>query len=294
MCLTKSTNRQVHGINSNNIISREYITTREMGFFMNGKKIVIMVGLSFLIASCSLINPRPQTTPTPVPSTPTISPTPEPCSQENIIEEMEYVQDLVNEFQDIAYVANFTPQTELVNPIMQLQNTRRKLQKLEVPDCLENVKNASLNYMNTTINYLAYFMGGETKENVDAGIQNSQVLWKVVLNEFSNALSTAGLAPEEIPGVSSGPPETSDTSIWATNEGDAAINVRQEPNLDADIVSKFEPGMQAAVILRNDDGDWIQINLEGTIGWVFVENATISVPIEDVPLQEEETEIIEE
>jgi hypothetical protein len=220
--------------------------------------------------------------PTPIPPTPTL----DPCASENLLEEVEKVQDLVNEFQDVAYVANFTRVNELILPIMELQAVRRELQKLDVPACEEEIKTASLNYMNSTINYLSFFMGGETKENVDAGIQNSQVLWQVVLGEFNKLLTSAGLVSEEIPGIGDTIPLTLGSSIIVGNDGTQKVNVRSQPDINTDIISHLEPGMQAIGLSRNDPGDWLRINLDGVIGWVFTEMVTISAAIEELPISD--------
>ncbi|MCK4570144.1 MAG: SH3 domain-containing protein [Bacteroidales bacterium] len=249
------------------------------------KKIVIIVSMAAIfISSCSVIENLIPADPTPVPPTPTFMPTatPDPCASENLLEEVEKVQDLVNAFQDVAYVANFTPQTELILPIMEMQAVRRNLQKLDVPECEEAIKTASLNYMNSTINYLSFFMGGETKENVDAGIQNSQVLWQVVLGEFNKLLTSAGLVSEELPDIVSAVPQTTDSNFFVDNDGTQRVNVRSQPNLDADIISQFEPGMQAIGLARNEPGDWLQVNLNGVIGWVNTEMVTTSAAVEEL------------
>lgn len=252
------------------------------------KKTIILLAISaILISSCSLLSGL-GANPTPLPPTPTAAPTatPDPCASENLLAEVEKVQEIVNAFQDVAYVANFTPQTELVTPILQLQEIRRDLQKLQVPACEDSIKNASLNYMNATINYLAFFMGGESQENVDAGIQNSQVLWQVVLSEFSNLLGSAGLIEEESPDISSAVPSATDSGIFITNDTFNGINVREEPNLDGEIIASLEPGLQAIGISRNEVGDWVQINLDGVIGWVFAETVTANEPLENLPVFE--------
>jgi hypothetical protein len=251
------------------------------------KKTMILISIAALfISSCSVIENFMSADPTTIPPTPMPTATLDPCASENLLEEVEKVQDLVNEFQDVAYVANFTPQTELIIPIMEMQTIRRNLQKLDVPACEEAIKTASLNYMNSTINYLSFFMGGETKENVDAGIQNSQVLWQVVLGEFNKLLTSAGLVSEEIPDIGDTIPPTSGSSVIVGNDGTQRVNVRSQPDIDADIVSHLEPGMQAIGLSRNDPGDWLLINLDGVIGWVFTEMVTISAAIEELPISD--------
>ena len=250
------------------------------------RSIIIITISAILISACSIFGGGQDAsdlvpTPSPMPTA-----TPDPCAPENLLQEVEKVQDVVNAFQDVAYVANFTPQTELILPILQLQEIRRELQKLEVPACEDAIKTSSINYMNATINYLAFFMGGESQENVDAGIQNSQVLWQVVVSEFSKLLSSAGLIEQALPDISNPVPSVTDSGIFITNEGAQGVNIRGLPNLTSEVLASLEPGMQAIGIARNEAGDWIQINLDGVIGWVFAETVTASAPVENLPVFE--------
>ena len=255
------------------------------------KKTIILIFIAaMIISSCSLAEKympaNPDTIPSVIPPTPMPTATPDPCDAENLLEEVEKVQNLVNEFQDTAYVANFAPQAELIFPIMEMQAVRRDLLKLDVPDCEEAIKIASLNYMDSTINYLILFMGGETEENVDASIQNRQILWQVVLGEFNKLLTSAGLVSEELPESGAIIPPTSDSSAIVGNEGTQGVNVRSQPDLNADIVSQLAPGMQAIGLARNESGDWLLINLDGVIGWVFTEAVTTSAAIDELPISE--------
>ncbi|MCD6356920.1 MAG: SH3 domain-containing protein [Anaerolineaceae bacterium] len=251
------------------------------------KKIMIIFTITaVLLSSCTLAEQFSKEEPTEVPPTPAPTATPDPCAPENLVETVKGVQDLVNAFQDTAYVANFTPLTELVSPIMELQAIRRELQKLDVPPCEEAIKSAAINYMNSTINYLAFFMGGEVQENVDAGIQNSQVLWQVVLGEFSKLLSSAGLVNEGLPEINSSMPTMTDSGIYVSNEGTQSVNVRSQPDLNASIIAELEPGMQAIGLARNEAGEWIQVNLDGVIGWVFAETVELTTAVEELPVSE--------
>jgi len=64
------------------------------------------------------------------------------------------------------------------------------------------------------------------------------------------------------------------------------VNVRSQPNLNADIIFQLEPGMQAIGLARNEPGDWLQINLNGTIGWVNAEMVTTSAAVEELPISD--------
>ena len=251
------------------------------------RKTIILISIAAMfVSSCSLIENFTPGDPTPIVPTPMPTATPDPCDAENLLEEVEKVQDLVNEFQDTWYVANFTPQAERILPIMEMQAVRRDLLKLDVPDCEEAIKIASLNYMDSAINYLILFMGGEAEENVDASFQNSQVLWQTVLGEFNKILTSAGVVSEELPDIGITTPQTTDSGVIVGNESTQRVNVRSQPDINADIISQLEPGMQAIGLSRNESGDWLLINLDGVIGWVSTETITTSAVIEDLPISD--------
>ena len=250
------------------------------------KTIIILSILTVLLSSCSILESIKKEEPTVEPPAPAPTVVPDPCAPENIMIEIEPIQDLVSEFQDIIYVANFTPQAELTTPILEMQAIRREMQELVVAECSQAVKSAAINYMNSTINYLAFFMGGESKENVDAGIQNSQVLWQVVLTEFNKLFTIAGVISEDLPKIGNAVPPASDTGIFVSNQGTQGVNVRSQPDLGSVIIASFEPGMQAIGLARNEESDWLLVNLDGTIGWVFAEMVVASVDVAEFPVPE--------
>ena len=256
------------------------------------KKTIILIPIAAMfISSCSLIEYLMPADPTPIPPTPMPTPiptaVPDPCASENLLDEVEKVQDLVNKFQDIAYVAISTDYTMMTLPILEMQDVRRELQKLDVPDCEEAIKTASLNYMNSTINYLILFMGNPADEEVwGSGQQNSMVLWQMVIEEFSKLLASAGLVSDELPDIDDTTPPSSESGVIVGNEGAQRVNVRSQPDLNADIISHLEPGMQAIGLSRNEPGDWLLINLDSVIGWVSTEMVTTSADIEELPISD--------
>jgi len=241
--------------------------------------------LSFLLGSCAVLSPA-EPTATPLPPTPT--PTPDPCSPENIVSETEQLQALVNSFQDAMNIANNTDVNLLIHPILRLQEIQKELRAVEVPICLETLKGKSIEYTISVVNYLLIFMNTQdpASEDLAAAIQGSQALWQSVLAEFNTVLTSAGLAPQEIPDLSQGLPETEGTGATVLNEGTSAVNVRSAPNTDAAVVASLETGATAAALGKNETGDWIQIDLKGTLGWVFAENVTLNVPIEELQISE--------
>jgi len=56
------------------------------------------------------------------------------------------------------------------------------------------------------------------------------------------------------------------------------LNVRSEPNTTAPIVVKIRENRSYPVIGRNADSSWWQINVNGTIGWVFGRYLSVSDP----------------
>lgn len=68
------------------------------------------------------------------------------------------------------------------------------------------------------------------------------------------------------------------------NEGTSAVNLRSAPNTDAAVVASLETGASATALGKNEAGDWIQVDLNGTLGWVFAENITLNVAIEELQI----------
>lgn len=254
------------------------------------KKIAIIISIAAMfISSCSVIEKPTPADPTPVPPTPMPTATPDPCASENLLEEVEKMVDLINEFLDIVHVAESTQQIMMVSPILDMQAVRRNLQKLDVPDCEEATKTAALNYMDSTITYQIMFMGDVKLEREEVWRpmgQNSQILWQVVLGELNKLLASAGLVTEGLPDISNAVPQTTDSSFFVGNDGTQRVNVRSQPNLNAGVISRFEPGMQAIGLARNELGDWLQINLNGIIGWVYTEMVTTSAAVEELPISD--------
>lgn len=242
--------------------------------------------LSFLLGSCAGLSTADEPAATPMPPTPT--PAPDPCSPERIISETEKLQALVNSFQDAMNIANNTDVSLLIHPILRLQEIQKEIRAVEVPDCLETLKGKSIDYTISVVNYLLIFMNTQdpASEDLTAAIQGSQALWQSVLAEFNTVLTSAGLAPQEIPELSEALPETEGPGAMVLNEGTSAVNMRSAPNTDASVVSSLETGVSAIVLGKNEAGDWIQVDLNGTLGWVFVENVTLNVPIDELPIIE--------
>lgn len=69
-----------------------------------------------------------------------------------------------------------------------------------------------------------------------------------------------------------------------TNERANALNFRSGPGLDSAIIGRFASGARAEALARNEAGDWVQINNEGEIGWVFAPLTTPSGDLMSLPV----------
>jgi hypothetical protein len=253
----------------------------------NMKKALLTLGIFILLSTSCTVSPPAEPTSTPVPP-PTPTPTPDPCSKENILAEAEKVQMAVNEFREVADLANSTDFNFLFIPVLRLQEIRYQAIKVEVPACLDAFKTSAVNYTASVINYLMVFMNVQDpkSEDLNKAIQTSQTQWQVLLSEFNKVLAIAGVEPQVLPDGSSVAPTPTGGAALATNEGTEAINVRAKPDLNASVVASIEKGSQAQVIGRNSAGDWVQVNVNGITGWVFTEMLKISVPVDQLPVIE--------
>jgi hypothetical protein len=256
------------------------------------KRLSILMGIIFFIAACSApipVTPTAAPEPTPAPTA-----TPDPCSKENILAEVEELQISVNEFREVAELANNVDVRVMVSPLLRLQEIRFEIIKTKVPVCLDLFKAASTNYTASVINYIMVFMSvkdpnniqTEESENLNSSIQNSQTQWQILLNEFNNVLAVAGLEPQPVTDSSSIAPTPTGGAVIATNESTLTVNVHANPDLTAEVVASMENGTQAEVIGRNEASDWLQVKLNDITGWVLAETVTIEIPVDQLTVVE--------
>lgn len=84
------------------------------------------------------------------------------------------------------------------------------------------------------------------------------------------------------------PPSPSSTASAPTIRVTADIlNAREEPNTDAEILTKLQQGTMLPVLGRSVAGDWVLIALsDGTEAWVSSEWVESSIPIDSLPVKE--------
>ncbi|MBM3138592.1 MAG: hypothetical protein FJZ98_10450, partial [Chloroflexi bacterium] len=197
------------------------------------KTTAVLILSAILLSACSALTPAEAT------PQPTLTPTPDPCSEENIVAEVEDLQALVNSFQDGMNIANNTDVNLLIHPILRLQEVQEEIRRISVPTCLIDLKETSIQYSISVINYLLIFMNTQDPESEElaAAIQNSQQLWQAVINNFNSVLTTAGVTPQELPELNQAIPDASGIRPVLTNEGPASVNLRSAPNLDAEVLA---------------------------------------------------------
>lgn len=253
------------------------------------KKLSIVIGICILIFSaCSVLTPAaPTATPEP-PPVPTPTPAPDPCAKENILAEAEKLQMAVNEFREVADLANSTDVNFLFIPVLRLQEIRYQAINTKVPACLDTFKASTVAYTASVINYMIIFMNVQDPESEDLtnAIQNSQTQWQVLLNEFNKVLAIAGVESQPVVQPESTIPTPSGVAATATNESNSTVNVRAKPDLNAEVLTSMEKGTQAEVLGRNETSDWLQVKLDDVTGWVFAETVVVNTPFDQLTVVE--------
>ncbi len=220
---------------------------------------------------------------------------PDPCLLENMDDTLTPVHDLMREFDDTTYVATITNQANLTEPILLLQDVRRRAERLEIPACAVTLQQAAVNYMNSVIGYLGLFMAGAEHDQISATINNSQTLRLTYENENARLLGTTYTPPqvENTPetAAAEAPVETAavEVGITVTNSGTGPVNMRSGPSVDDLVVATLPAGASAAAVGRTDANDWILITYEGTQGWVSASFVQASAPTENLPVSESTT-----
>ncbi len=73
----------------------------------------------------------------------------------------------------------------------------------------------------------------------------------------------------------SAPPQTDASGIWALDQtmtvtADTAVNLRSQPDLDAEIIERLSPGSEVSVTGRTDTGTWYRLQMpSGRSGFVM-------------------------
>lgn len=127
-----------------------------------------------------------------------VTPTYAPCSPQNVVGEIGPLNALMREFDDAAQLAAVVQVDQLVSVIPSLQAVRRRVEDLQVPDCLSDLKGIELQEMNAFINTLLVFVQvRDTQSQVVAeGLAQAQSLHNQYNLELARLLGVTLSAPE--------------------------------------------------------------------------------------------------
>ena len=92
--------------------------------------------------------------------------------------------------------------------------------------------------------------------------------------------TAAAASPQSTPEPPS-PPEITGPAVTVIVEG---ANVRSGPGTDFPVVAGLYQDESAALLGRNQSGDWLQIELPDGPAWIFAPLVQTTVPIADLPL----------
>jgi hypothetical protein len=218
---------------------------------------------------------------------PTATPEPDPCAPENIQAEVEKVHKFMREFDDASLLASNTPVEQLNPSIADLQRIRRNAEDQAVPSCLTTIKQYQLAHMNTVINTMLYMLSfqgtAEETELLNQGIALARQQHDQYVLELANVLGlTVVAAPTGAPAEGETP---SPNPLAVTNPGPTAVNLRSQPDLNADNVGILDIGASAVVLGRTVDSLWYQVEFPGQAGqtaWVYASLVQLSDPTADL------------
>lgn len=229
--------------------------------------------------------------------------TADPCDKATLPDTVKAFTDLTREFDDTSYVASFTPQGQLANVILNLQDVRRRVQTLDTPDCLKTLRKYQIDYMNGVITALVHFLGGAKGDQVQAEIGATRTLRAKYDKELAGVLGITFVAPTGQPQPSAlpgtpGPQATTDNSDIngtplpdtptpgaATATGDPAQTATSEPAGTATLVTVVVTVTQRANLRRGPGTDFALVATLGandtatatgrtaTGEWIQVENS---------------------
>jgi len=244
-------------------------------------KLLILLILIFGIAGCDTFV-QEEYVPVFTPLAPTM--TADPCSADNISEDLETIRSNLVEFHEIRLFADNSRADYLSTPLEQLQEIRTRLTNLPTPGCMGTFRQAYMYYTGEVIRYLTERMNNPRSSDYKIGQENTLALWEIVDEEYQKLALT--VQPMFIPltGQVQDFDKELETGITAINDGSQSVNIRSSAALNSSIIGRLEPGMRGLVLGKNEAGDWIQINLKGIIGWVFIDTVELSEEIEQIPI----------
>jgi hypothetical protein len=209
-------------------------------------------------------------------STPSVTPTLDPCSSSNLPLAVRPVNDLMRQFDDYAALAQSTPQSQLVQVIPPLQTIRRAAENQAVPVCLKQLKVDQLSYMDTLIQTLLAFDANANSDVLKGGAAQAQQYHNQYVIELAHLLGMTVVVPPSItPGTPPTPGKTSTPALSAitiTNPGPNPINLHASASLTSATVGTMNVSASAVAVGKTAAGDWVLIQVPGQTGktvWLY-------------------------
>ncbi len=229
---------------------------------------LVLLSMILLLVACG-----PKATEIPIVNA---SATPDPCSPANILPEVTKVNALMREFDDAAQLASVAALNQMPTVIPPLQEIRRAAQDQQVPSCLVNLKTFQLQNMNAVVNTFMLFMQGQGKnpEILVQGIYQARALHELYNQELAHLIGATYIPPALPPTITitdtPGSPTATTANASITNPGPYQVNLRAQPNLNAESLALLEVGQSIPASGRTADGVWIQVKDQlGTTAWVY-------------------------
>jgi len=214
----------------------------------------------------------------------------DPCSSMQLPLLAEPITDLLISFDDTSFVASYTPQEQKAGLIMQLQDLRRQLTKIEVPYCLADLKKFTQDYMNSVIVELTYSMGGVDSDQIDEEVRSSQMIRNILNRECRNVLGVTYEPPNAtIPDTGSliataQMTPSVDATIVVKNESYERVNIRSLPNLNAPIIGGMLPGEILIGFGKDETSEWVMVEFNEKIGWVNASVVSLNYSLNILPV----------
>ncbi len=195
----------------------------------------------------------------------------------------------MREFDDASLLATNTPLDQMNSTIANLQRIRRTAEDLEVPSCLNTLKQVQLAHMNTVINTMLGFLSNSESEILNQNIELARQLHDQYTIELASLLGlTVEIAPteaaEETPQADIAP---TDATLVVTNPGPTTVNLRAQPALDAKTLGILDVNASAVVVGRTADAHWYHVEFTDQPGqtvWIYASLVQISDPNVDLPV----------
>jgi hypothetical protein len=253
---------------------------------MKNKTLITLALLGiFLLVACGAKTATQPATEAAAPTAAT--PTPDPCSKENLPDEVMKVSDLMREFDDYSMLASRTPQDKLVQVIPPMQEVRRRAQSQEVPECLANLKVLQINHMDIVIDTLIVLwsnpqLNQDALNTINNGITQARDLHMKYDMEIARLLGLTLVPPPTFaPGTpgAGGAPMTPPAELYVINLGPAGVTLYATPDLNAGGVATLKAGLTTVAFGKTADGLWIQVEVPGQAGqkaWASASTVQVS------------------